>query len=82
MTTHASCDGDRKKKRLCPVCLHWDPRPEEVAGPGLGYCDERDIVTTIRCECEYFEEATRSKIEARNRELYGQYEDEENEDED
>ena len=79
MTTHGSCGDDRKKKRLCTVCLYWDPRPEEMSGPGVGYCTERDIVTLVRCECEYFEEATRSKVDARNRELYGELEDEEEE---
>ncbi len=78
---HSSCRGDPKKKRLCPTCLHWDPRPEEMAGPGLGYCIKRDIVTMIRCECEYFEEATRSKVAAKNKKLYGEFEDDE-EDED
>lgn len=81
MTTHDSCGGNRNKKRLCPVCLHWDPRPEEMSGPGIGYCIERDIVTMIRCECEYFEEATKSKVEARDRALYGQLENEEEEEE-
>jgi hypothetical protein len=79
VTTHTTCGDDRKKKRLCPVCLYWDPRPEEMSGPGLGYCSERDIVTMIRCECEYFEEATRSKVDARNKHLYGELEDEEEE---
>jgi hypothetical protein len=78
----SSCKVDRKKKRLCPVCLHWDPRPEEMSGPGMGYCDERDIITMIRYECEHFEEATRSKVAAKNRDLYGEFEDEEDEEED
>ena len=48
----------------------------------MGYCLERDIVTAARCECDYFEEATASKLEARNRELYGQLnEDDEGDDE-
>jgi len=47
----------------------------------MGYCIERDIITMVRCECEYYEEATKSKVEARNRELYGEYEDEEEEEE-
>ncbi len=81
MTDHSSCGGDRRKKRLCPLCLHWDPRPEDMSGPGMGYCIERDIITMVRCECDYYEEATKSKVEARNRELYGEYEDEEEEEE-
>ena len=51
-------------------------RPEDGAGPGLGYCSKRDIVTAVRCECEYFEEATQTKVEARNKSLYGEMEDE------
>jgi hypothetical protein len=47
----------------------------------MGYCLERDIVTTIRCECEYFEEATPSKVAARDREIYGQVEEEGDEEE-
>jgi len=77
VTTHSSCGGDPTKKRLCPICLHWDPRPEEMTGPGIGYCIERDIVTMIRCECEDFEEATKSKVSSRNKELYGEFEDDE-----
>jgi hypothetical protein len=82
VTTHSSYKSDPRKKRLCPVCLHWDPRPEDMSGPGIGYCIERDIVTMIRYECEHFEEATKSKVAARERELYGDFEDEEQEDED
>lgn len=76
VTLHTTCKDEQKKRRLCPSCLHWDPRPEEGSGPGMGYCDERDIITFIRCECEFFEEATRSKVEAKNRALYGEIEDE------
>lgn len=76
MTLHTTCKDEQKKRKLCPSCLHWDPRPEEGSGPGMGYCDERDLITYIRCECEYFEEATRSKVEAKNRALYGELEDE------
>ena len=76
MTPHPTCKDEPKKRKLCPSCLHWDPRPEEGSGPGLGYCGERDIITSVRCECEFFEQATRSKVEARDRALYGQIEEE------
>jgi hypothetical protein len=76
VTLHPTCQGDRKKKRLCLSCLYWDPRPEEGSGPGLGYCVERDIITTVRCECDLFEQATKSKVEARDRALYGQIDEE------
>ena len=62
--------------------MQWDPRPEDGSGPGMGYCLERDIVTAVRCECEYYEQATPSKVEARNREMYGQIGEEGDEDED
>jgi hypothetical protein len=42
----------------------------------MGYCSKRDIVTSIRCECEYYEQATQAKVEARNRSLYGQIDEE------
>ena len=32
---------------------------------------KRDLVTRIRCECDVFEEATPTKVEARNRSIYG-----------
>ncbi len=76
MTPHPTCKDEPKKRKLCPSCLHWDPRPEEGSGPGMGYCTERDIITVVRCECEFFEQATRSKVEARDRALYGQIEEE------
>ena len=61
--------------------MHWDPRPEDGAGPGMGYCLKRDVVTAARSDCEFFEEATASKVEARNRELYGQLDEYQEEDE-
>lgn len=71
MTSHPTCSDPKNKRQLCPVCLHWDPRPEEGDGPGVGYCAKRDIVTKIRCECNVFEEATPMKVEARDRSIYG-----------
>jgi len=71
VTFHPSCKDVRRQRMLCPSCLHWDPRPEDAAGPGMGYCLRRDVVTRIRCECELFEEATPMKVEARNRAVYG-----------
>ncbi|UCE91211.1 MAG: hypothetical protein JSV90_07290 [Methanobacteriota archaeon] len=76
MTDHSTCKGSKAARRLCPICLHWDARPEDGSGPGIGYCSERDIITLARCECEYFEELTEEKVEARNRALYGGYKDE------
>ena len=32
---------------------------------------KKDVMTRIRCECDVFEEATRSKVDARNRKIYG-----------
>ncbi|MDQ1371314.1 MAG: hypothetical protein QG582_228 [Candidatus Thermoplasmatota archaeon] len=72
MTPHPTCKEDPKKRRLCPSCLYWDPRPEEGSGPGMGYCTERDIITSVRCECDLFEQATKTKVEARDRALYGE----------
>jgi len=66
-----SCRGVKGEKQLCPVCLSWDPRPEEGAGPGVGYCIKKDLITRIRCECSVFEEATLSKVQARDRSIYG-----------
>lgn len=71
MTFHPTCSDPKKQRQLCPVCLHWDPRPEEGSGPGVGYCVKRDVMTRIRCECNVFEEATPSKVQARDRHIYG-----------
>jgi len=38
----------------------------------MGYCSKRDIVTLIRCSCELYQEATKTRVDARNRALYGQ----------
>jgi hypothetical protein len=38
-------------------------------------------MTRIRCECELFEEATPMKVDARNRAIYGQIQDESEEEE-
>lgn len=81
MTFHPTCKDLRNQRPLCPVCLYWDPRPEDAAGPNMGYCVKRDIVTKIRCECGLFEEATPAKVEARNRAIYGTIPDEEGEEE-
>jgi len=71
VTFHPTCKDAKKQRLLCPACIHWDPRPEDGSGPGVGYCIKRDIVTRIRCECELFEEATQMKVQARDRALYG-----------
>ena len=71
VSSHPTCKDPKKQRQLCPVCLHWDPRPEEGSGPGFGYCVKKDIMTRIRCECDVFEEATRSKLDAKNRQIYG-----------
>ena len=56
---------------LCPTCINWDPRPEDGYGPRVAYCIARDIVTSYWYKCEFYEEATIEKKEARNKELYG-----------
>lgn len=61
--------------------MSWDPRPEEGTGPGFGYCVKKDMMTRIRCECAVFEEATQMKVEARNRKIYGQINEEGEEEE-
>jgi hypothetical protein len=33
-------------------------------------------VTSVRCECEFFEEATRTKVVARNKKIYGEIDEE------
>jgi len=71
VTLHPTCVEGKRQRQLCPVCLHWDPRPEEGTGPGVGYCQKRDVMTRIRCECDVFVEATPMKVEARNRSIYG-----------
>ena len=81
VTEHSTCKGSKSTRRLCPECLYWDARPEDGSGPGIGYCSERDIITIARCECEYFEQSTADKVEARNRALYGEFEEETEEDE-
>ena len=68
---HPTCKDTNKQRRLCPVCLHWDPRPEEGSGPGFGYCVRKDVMTRIRCECDVFVEATQSRVDAKNRKIYG-----------
>lgn len=83
VTDHRTCKDSKSARRLCPICLYWDARPEDGSGPGIGYCSERDIITIARCECEHFEELTAAKVEARNKALYGEFEDEpEDEEED
>lgn len=42
----------------------------------MGYCTERDLITLVRCECEFYEQATKSKVEARDRALYGELDEE------
>lgn len=81
MKAHKSCADSRNARRLCLACLYWDARPEDGSGPGMGYCSERDIITMVRCECEHFEEATREKVEDRNRDIYGEIEIESEEEE-
>ena len=71
VTLHQTCKDVKKQRLLCPSCLHWDPRPEDGAGPGVGYCAKKDLITRIRCECNVFEEATPMKVEAKNRSIYG-----------
>ena len=41
----------------------------------MGYCTKRDIITLIRCKCDLYEQATRSRVEARDRAIYGEIED-------
>jgi hypothetical protein len=66
-----TCKNGKAQRLLCPVCLNWDPRPEEGAGPGVGYCIKKDLITRIRCECAVFDEATPMKVQARDRSIYG-----------
>jgi len=47
----------------------------------MGYCTKRDMITLIRCSCELFEEATVTRVEARNRKIYGTIEEEGGEEE-
>lgn len=42
----------------------------------MGYCTKRDVITLIRCQCVFFEQATRSKVEARDRTIYGEIDEE------
>lgn len=61
---------------LCPKCMNWDPRPEDGYGPRIAYCTARDIVTSFRYSCEYYEEATAEKRVARNKDIYGEFREE------
>ncbi len=79
MTTHQTCGNRPGEKKLCPVCMYWDSRPEDGAGPGLGYCSAKDVMTLVRCKCDSFDRVTQSKLDERNRELYGEIDDEEEE---
>jgi hypothetical protein len=38
---------------------------------------KKDVITRIRCACDVFEEATPMRVEAKNRAIYGQIEEEE-----
>jgi len=71
VTYDPTCTDIKHQRQLCPVCLHWDPRPEEGAGPGVGYCAKKDLITRIRCACDVFEEATPGRVQARDRAIYG-----------
>lgn len=51
-------------------------RPEDGYGPRVAYCIARDIVTSYRYECEYFEEATEQKRVTRNKSIYGEFQEE------
>lgn len=62
-----------KKDPLCPKCINWDPRQEGGLWTRTGYCLARDIVTSIRYECEFFEMATIRLREKRKKEIYGEY---------
>jgi hypothetical protein len=61
---------------LCPKCINWDPRPEDGYGPRVAYCSARDIVTSYRFKCEYYEEASAEKRIARNKSIYGEFREE------
>ena len=63
----------KSKEPLCPRCINWDPRPEEGLSLRSAYCIAREIVTAYRYECEYFEMATDALRQKRNREIYGEY---------
>lgn len=79
VTTHQSCGSGPGAKRLCPACMHWDSRPEDGSGPGLGYCSKKDMMTLVRCECDLFDRITKTKVDERNRAIYGEIEEEEGE---
>lgn len=64
------------REPLCPTCINWDPRPEDGYGPRVAYCIARDIVTSYWYECEYYERATEEKRAERNKNLYGEFEEE------
>jgi len=38
---------------------------------------KKDIVTRIRCSCDVFEEATQMRVDAKNRAIYGELNEEE-----
>lgn len=63
-----------KRKPLCPICLNWDPRPEEGLGHRAAYCTAKEIVTFYVYECDLYEEATEDKQLKRKQELYGSFE--------
>jgi len=67
---------EEKREPLCPRCINWDMRPEDGYGPRVAYCIARDIVTSYWYECEYFEEVTEQKRAARNKSIYGEFQEE------
>jgi len=69
-------DSKKGKEPLCPKCISWDPRPEDGQAMRSGYCIARDIVTSYRYECDYYEESTEKLREKRKIELYGQFNEE------
>jgi len=64
---------------LCPRCLYWDRRPEDGLGERLGYCTQKEILTSYVTECRFYERATPDRVRQKSRELYGEFEAEEEE---
>jgi len=66
-----------KKKNLCRSCLYWDQRPEEGMTGDMGYCRQKENIVTTTIKCKFYRKLTAKSRESLYRDLYGEIEDEE-----
>jgi hypothetical protein len=70
-----------RETSLCLACLYWDQRPEEGQVGYSGYCRQKENIVGLTKKCEYYRKRTPKRQESLYRELYGEMEDEEMEEE-